>query len=191
MGSRLADVERQSVRRSQDTTASPIIEIRFSPLYAWLLVGFGVVFFLLGLWIASPLIARQNVGFGLFLAVLAVAAIVGGNYWRHHLHVVARLTPRQLFLRRAGTVSWTEIAAIEKREVRARYKGAAHGSEYICIKLKTGRPVQKGLEGFMLKLKADVTGYDIIIPGYELSRPADWFIAECQKRMSASGTATT
>jgi hypothetical protein len=43
----------------------------------------------------------------------------------------------------------------------------------------------------MLKLKGDVTGYDIIIPGYELSQPADWFIAECQKRMSASGTATT
>jgi hypothetical protein len=49
------------------------------------------------------------------------------------------MTPRQLILRRGGTVDWTEIAAIDKKALRASYKGARHQPEYIRIKLTQRR----------------------------------------------------
>ena len=166
---------------------SPVLEIRFSPVYAWLLMGAGAVFFLLSLLFASPFGARRmNTAFDLFLAVLSLAAIVGGNYWRHHRHVVARLTPRQLILRRGGAVNWTDIAQIDKKEIHVRYRASMGDSEYVCIKLKSKRPVEPGLAGLLLTLKSRLTGYDIIVPATELSCSAEFFIAECRKRMAAA-----
>ena len=165
------------------TGTQSVIVIRFPSLYAKGLMAAGVIFLILGLLFASPLAAGRNVGLGLFISVLSIAAIVGGNYWRQHLHVVARMTPRELFLRRDGTVRWDEIAAIEKREVSMSYGYKRGGSTFVCIKLRTPRPPKQGLEGAMLKFKAALTGYDIIVGEAELSGGADWFIAECRKRM--------
>jgi len=152
----------------------PTVEIRFPAKYAWGLMALGGVFFLVAF---LPL--GKNPGLAVLIMILSVAAVIGGNYWRHHLHVVARLTPTQLILRRGGTVNWGEIAIIEKHAFRAR----GETSEFICIKLRNKRPPAPGLEGWMNKLKAKVTGYDLVVPGNELSCTADWFIAECRKRM--------
>ncbi len=158
------------------TAVLPTIEVRFPATYAWLTMIFGVIFFLL-----SFLVAGQNTGLGLFIAALSLAAVIGANYWRHHLHVVARMTPRQLILRRGGTVDWADIAAIDKKTIRVRGQ-----HEYICIRLSKARPAPPGLEGFMQKVKkAALGGYDIIVPDGELSCTADWFIAECNKRRAA------
>lgn len=155
----------------------PTIEIRFPAVYAWGLMALGAIFFVVGF---LPL--GQNTALGVFIMLLSLAAVIGGNYWRHHRHVVARLTPNQLILRRGGAVDWGGIATIEKKSIRARRET----SEFICIKLRTPRPPAPGLEGWLDKLKARVTGYDLVIPGNELSCTADWFIAQCLKRMDAS-----
>jgi hypothetical protein len=57
-------------------------------------------------------------------------------------------------------------------------------TEFVCIKLKNARPPAKGLNAKLMRLKAAVTGYDIIVPGNELGCTVDFFVAECQKRMS-------
>jgi hypothetical protein len=151
-------------------------------------MGIGAVFFLLGLFIIL-LNPHRNLGPGLLIAAASVAAIVGANYWRQHLHVVAQLTPQQLILRREGAVNWTDIAAIEIKEIHSR-RATPTESRFACIRLKS-RPAAKGrLDGFMQKVKHAVTGYDIIVPASELSCDADWFVAECHKRMAAAGAAT-
>jgi hypothetical protein len=95
------------------------------------------------------MVAGQNTSLGLFISALSLAAIIGANYWRHHLHVVARMTPRQLILRRGGTVDWIDIAAIDKKALRGSYKGAQHQAEYICIRLTKQRAAPPGLKGFL------------------------------------------
>jgi hypothetical protein len=170
-----------SAARGAAPAALPVIEIRLTAIYAWLLIGFGVIFFLLAF-----LVGSKNAGLGFLIAVLSVAGVLGGNYWRHHLHVVARMTPRQLVLHRGGTVSWSDIAAIEKKTIRLPYKGVSHESAYVCIKLKTPRKSPDKLQGFLDTVKkAALGGYDIVVPDSELSCSVDWFIAECTKRMTA------
>jgi hypothetical protein len=159
----------------------PVLEIRFTAAYAWILIGSGAIFFLLAF-----LVGSKNAGLGVFIAILSVGGIFGGNYWRHHLHVVARMTPRQLVLQRGGTVSWADIAAIEKKTIRLPYKGVSQESAYVCIKLKTPRKAPDKVQDFLDKVKkAALGGYDIVVPDSELSCSADWFIAECKKRMVA------
>lgn len=153
-------------------TVLPTIEIRFPATYAWIAMVFGAVFFFTGF-----LVAGQNTALGLFISALALAAIIGGYYWRQHLHVVARLTPRQLILRRGGKVEWTEIEVIDKKTLRPTIKGVRHRADYACIKLTKRRPSEPGLAGFL-------GGYDIIVPHHDLSCTVDWFIAECNKRIT-------
>jgi hypothetical protein len=131
-------------------------------------------------------VGRQSTPLAILIAVLSVAGMIGGNYWRHNLHVVARLTPRQLILRRGGTVNWTDIAAIDKKTIRVPNHGVMQRSEFVCIKLRTKRPVPPGVQGFLEKVKnAALGGYDIVVGDSELSCTADWFIAECKKRMAS------
>jgi hypothetical protein len=164
----------------------PVIEIRFPATYAWLLMGIGGLFFLLGLWVAL-LASHGSVGAGLLISAASVAAIVGGEYWRRHLHVVAQLSPQQLILRRDGPVYWTDITAIEVKTIRASYRGTPTRSDFVCIKLKSP-PAPKGkLDAFMRKAKRAISGYDIIVGGTDLSCTPDWFVAECRKRMAAAG----
>ena len=160
----------------------PVLIIRLTPLYAWIVVGTGAVFLLLSLVFALGS-GHLSLGFDFFLAANSVAAIIGGNYWRQHLHVVARLTPRQLILRREGAVDWAEITEIEKRTLRLSRRQLQSESEFACIKLKNPRP-SAGLQGKLMRLKTAVTGYDIIVPGNELSCTVDFFVAECKKRMA-------
>jgi len=148
-------------------------------------MGAGGAFFLL-----SFLVGSKNPGLGVFIAILSVGGVIGGNYWRHHLHVVARMTPRKLVLQRGGTMSWSDIAAIDKKTIRAPYKGVSHETSYVCIKLKTPRKAADKLQGFLDSVKKTVLGgYDIVIGDSELSCSVDWFIEECKKRMAAAARA--
>jgi len=168
-----------------DGAALPVIEVRFPPTYAWLAIGISAVFFLLGLVFAF--VDRRNLGVSALISTASLAAMAGAAYWLQHLHVVARLTPSQLVLRRDGPVNWADVAAIKYVEIRSSYRGTPTRAELICIKLKN-RPARKGgLEGFMLRAKHAITGYDIIVPGNELSCSAEWFVAECHKRVAAAG----
>jgi hypothetical protein len=177
----------ETARTGVDSTNAPLpdIEIRFTPVIAWLMIGFGVIFFILGLCFVF-LGHHRNPGLGLFISVTAVAAAIGGNYWRKHLHVVARMNPRQLVLRRDGPIEWDNIAAIENKVMHSFNHGVRHRSEFVCIKLKQKPTSKSGLEGFFLKAKSAITGYDIIVGASELSCTADWFVAECRKRMAAA-----
>lgn len=162
---------------------SPVLIIRLTPRYAWIVIGAGVAFLLLSLGFAA-FGSHMSAGFNLFLIVVSLAAIIGGNYWRNHLHVVARLTPRQLILRRDGAIDWTDIAEIEKKTFRISRRQTQAESEFAGIRLKTPRPAT-GLQGKLAKLKSAVTGYDIIVPGNELSCTVDFFVEECKRRMSS------
>jgi hypothetical protein len=166
-------------------TPPPDIEIRFTPVYAWMTIGFGVIVFLLGLFIAL-LTHHRNLGFGLGLCLISVAAVIGANYWRKHLHVVAQMNLRQLVLRRGGPIDWDNIAAIENKEIRSFYHGARTRSEWICIKLKNKPTPKDRWHEFFLKAKSAITGYDIIVAANEMSCTADWFVAECRKRTAAA-----
>ena len=163
----------------------PVIDVRFPQTYTWMAIGFSAIFFVLGLVFA--LVDRRNLGVSVLISTASLAALAGATYWLQHLHVVARLTPEQLILRRDGALNWGDIAAIQTVEIRSSYRGTPTTSHFICIRLRN-RPAPKGgLQGFMLRAKHAITGYDIIVPGNELSCPADWFVAECHKRMAAAG----
>ena len=88
--------------RAHETGATlPVIDIRLTAIYAWLMIGFGCLVFLLGL-VLAILHHGRDLGFGLCLSGISLATALGGNYWLKHLHIVAQLTPRQLILRRDG-----------------------------------------------------------------------------------------
>jgi hypothetical protein len=162
-------------------TQLPTIEVRFSPVYAWMLIGFGAIFFGLALVLGKsiPLL-------GISIALASLVVMVGGNYWRQHLHVVARMTPRHLILRREGSVAWSEIAQIEKKVVRVYYRGS-HRSEFICIRLNAKRQKREGFSGVLDMIKHKLLGgYDLVVSGSELSCTVDWFVAECQTRIAAT-----
>ena len=161
--------------------ALPTIEIRFSAIYAWMLIVFSSIFFFLAVFLIGP----KHRPLALFIVMLSIVGIWGGNYWRQHLHVVARLTSRVLVLQRDGTVPWADVAEIEKKSLRVPVHGVRHESEYICIKLRVPRPPKPGAQGIFDQVKSALTGYDIIVPQTELSCTADWFIDECRKRMAA------
>jgi hypothetical protein len=162
----------------------PVVVVRFPALYAWMAIGFAGLFFLLGLVFA--VLNRRNPVPGLSISAISVAAVLGANYWRLHLHVVAQLSPRQLVLRRDGAVNWGDIAELELKTIRASYRATPSESQFICIKLRS-RPAPRGaLDGFLRNAKRAISGYDIIVPASELSCGADWFVAECRKRMAAT-----
>jgi len=184
-----------SAANKDDTTARavasapnaplPSIEIRFTGVYAWMAVGFGVLCFALGLFLAL-IHHHRDLRFGLAVCLISLAAAIGGNYWRKHLHVVAQLTPRQLILRRDGALNWNDIASIDNKQIHASYRGAHGQSEWVCIKLKNKPVASTGVQSFFLKAKRAITGYDIIVPANEMSCTADWFITECRKRIAAA-----
>jgi len=188
-----------AIKEHSDTTRAdvesmnaplPNIEIRFTPVYAWMMIGFGVIFFLLGLFIAL-LAHHRNLGFGLVLCLISIPAVIGANYWRKHLHVVAQMNPQQLVLRRDGPIGWDNIAVIENKVLHSFNHGARHRSEFVCLKLKT-KPVPKDRwHGFFLKAKSAIIGYDVILSANDMSCTADWFIAECRKRMAAASGSST
>src|SRR5262249_40584021 len=138
------------------------------------------LFFVLAL-----VLGKKSPPLGIFIAITSLASMIGGNYWRQHLHVVARMTPRHLILgKQRGTVAWTEIAQLEKKVVNIYYRGA-HQSEFVCIKLNVKPIVRDGVYGVLDKIKSQVLGgYDIVVPGSDLGCTVDWFVEECHKRMA-------
>jgi len=181
----------EMTRKGIDYTNAPLpdINIRFTPVYAWMTIGFGVIVFLFGVFIAM-LSHHRNVDFGLVLCLTSVTAVIGGNYWRKHLHVVARMNARQLVLRRDGSIDWGNIAVIENKAIHSFNHGVRHRSEFVCIKLKNRPTPKNAWEGFFLKAKSAILGYDIVVGADELSCTAEWFVAECRKRMAASASSS-
>jgi hypothetical protein len=180
----------ETTRAGADSTnALPDIEIRFTPVYAWIAIGFGVIVFLLGLFIAL-LTHHRNLGFGLVLCLISAAAVIGGNYWRKHLHVVAQMNPRQLVLRRDGPIEWDNIAAIEKKALHSFNHGVRHRSEFVCIKLKNKPAPKNAWDVFFLKAKSAILGYDVIVSANDMACTAESFIAECRKRMATASDLT-
>lgn len=145
----------------------PILEIRFTATYAWILIGAGVAFFLL-----SFLVGSKNVALGILIAILSIGAMFGGNYWRHHLHVVARMTPRLLVLRREGSLSWTDIAAIERSVARVRAR--LHQAEGAAKSAGQASGLsQQGQEGRARRLRHRRAGIGaIVLRGLGSSRSA-------------------
>jgi hypothetical protein len=48
-------------------------------------------------------------------------------------------------------------------------------------------PPKDRLDAFFRKARRAVSGYDIILGASELSCTAEWFVAECRRRMAAAG----
>jgi hypothetical protein len=182
----------ETTQTGADSTPAPLpdIEIRFTAVYAWMTIGFGVIAFLLGLFIAL-LGHHRSVGFGFVICLISVPAVIGANYWRKHLHIVAQMTSRQLLLRRDGPIDWDNIAEIESKAIHSFNHGVRHRSEFVCIKLKN-RPAPKDRwHDFFLKAKRAIIGYDVIVSANEMACTADWFTAECRKRMAATTLSST
>jgi hypothetical protein len=184
---------------AKPSRATADIELRLNPMYAWIVIGAGVAFLLVGLFILASQSKHRNPGVGVLICVISIAAIIGGNYFRHHLPVMARMTKRQLSLPgtwpRRLVIDWTNIAAIDKKTVMLFRHGVRQEAELVCIKLKNppaatdplsqAYPAYKRFNEALQKgVKALVGGYDVIInPLDNFMRTADWFIAECKKRM--------
>lgn len=185
------------------STAEPDLEIRLNPLYAWMLIIFGGIFFLLGLMMAAPIGKTRNVGLGLLISFASAVAIVGGNYWRQHLPIMVRMTPRELILSRSWprstVIAWANLAELDKKSINLTRHGVRHSSELVFIKLKSPLPTADPLsasssaykrfnEMLLTGIKNNLLGgYDLWInPQDEFSRSADWFIGECRKRMNVA-----
>jgi len=125
-------------------SVGPDIELRLSPLYAWLLIGFGGVSLFLGILVASSAAKVHNTGLGILICLASMGAIGGGNYWRKHLPVMVRMTSRELSLPkmwpRRVIVPWSEITVIEKKTLTGFRLGVRQVSEHVCIKLKIHFP---------------------------------------------------
>lgn len=202
------DIKVSGYERTSATTSGslPDIELRLSSLYAWLLMGFGVIFFFLGLLFASPTAKHPNIGLGILICAISAAAIIGGNYWRHHLPVMAAIRRRGLYRSsvqgRPMLIEWSNIAEIQKKSIALMRHGVTQNSELVFIKLKKpisandalskNFPAYKRFQDALLKGIKDnlLGGYDFYInPQDEFLRSADWFIAECKKRMDRAVSA--
>jgi hypothetical protein len=190
-------------RAAGRTSVGPDIELRLSPLYSWVLTGFGGAGLLLGIMIASPLAKGHNTGLGVLICLASIGTIGGGSYWWKHLPVMVRMTSRELSLPKMWPkrviVPWSEIAVIEKKTLTGFRRGVRQTSEHVCIKLKNPLPSNDRLseswpaykrfnDALMDGVKNNLLGgYDLFLnPQDEFLRDADWFIAECKKRMEAN-----
>lgn len=173
------------------TPALPDIELRFSPMYAWLLMGFGALFCLMGLYLAFGLPQMRGLVGGLLLSAASVGAIFGGDYWRKHLPVVVRMTEKQLVISRGLVADWTEIASIEKKSLGISRYGARNNTEWVCFKLKKNRVAKDARQESFNKFRSALFGSDFVFsPQQEVMEDADWFMAECRKRMDAAAGGT-
>jgi len=180
----------------------PDVELKLSPLYAWGVMGFGAVMFVIGLLFLSPTAKGRNVTAGALISIASAATVAGGSYWRKHMPVMARMTSRQLHLPgmwpRKVVVNWSDIVTLEKKTVTVRYRGT-HTSELVCIKLRTpirssdplsqASPTYRRFNEALTKglNQAILGGFDLAIdPLGQFGRTADWFMAECQKRMDTA-----
>jgi hypothetical protein len=197
MNTTISPPKKPNIAASSSTI--PNVELRLNPMYAWIAIGAGAAFLLLGSFILAAPSKSLGRGPGTLIALISIAAIIGGNYFRHHLPVMARMTKRQLSLPgtwpRRLVIDWTNIAAIDKKTVMLFRHGVRQEAELVCIKLKNppaatdplsqAYPAYKRFNEALQKgVKVLVGGYDVVInPLDNFMRTADWFIAECKKRM--------
>lgn len=159
------------------------IEITFSPLYAWMLIGFGLFFFLLGLFVMTPWAVGGSVALGVLIALAAAAGMGGGVLWLKHLPVVLRFTSEELQVIGSAPVRWSEIERVDVQKIDME----GHLVSYVCIELKTRRAVEGNLNRAFQAARSAVLGdYDIVLDEQKYSRPAEWLAAECKRRVGQS-----
>lgn len=191
-----------TAKRAADGAKLSDVELKLSPFYAWGVMGFAAIMFVIGLLFLSPHAEGRNVTLGASISIASAAAIAGGNHWRKHMPVMARLTSRQLHLPgmwpRKVVVNWTDIIVLEKKTLTVRYRGT-HTTEYVCIKLKNpippsdplshASPAYRRFNETLIKgfNQAILGGFDLAIdPLGQFGRTAYWFMTECQKRVDAA-----
>src|SRR5688572_21241370 len=79
-----------------EASTDKTIEVKFSPVFAWMLIIFAGSFVLIGIFLMTPFSPRQNILLGIGIVIAAVAGIFGGRYWLRHLPVMLRLGPEGL-----------------------------------------------------------------------------------------------
>ena len=155
-------------------------EITFSPIYAWMLIGFGSFFFLLGLFVLTPWAKGGSLALGILIALVAAGGIAGGVIWLKHLPVVLRLTADELQVSGVTPVRWSEIERVDVQKLEIDGTPV----HYVCIRLTNRRPVEGSLNRlFQAGRNALLGDYDIVLDEQKYSRPADWLAAECRKRL--------
>jgi hypothetical protein len=163
------------------------IEIQFNPLCAWLLVGFGCVFFFLGLFIMTPWAAQGSVAGGLLICLASVCGFVGGVFWLKHLPVILRFTSEELQMPGSAPVRWDDVETVDVRTIRIR----GNQVNYACIKLKTKRNADSTMRRMFHAARDAILGdYDIVLDEQNYSRPAEWIAAECRRRLSGNPAET-
>jgi hypothetical protein len=95
-------------------SSDDLLEITFTPIPAWFLIIFGVLFLPLGVLFTTPVVHRQNIPLGVGISLAALAAIAGGWYWRNHLRVTLRLTPDELQFPtgRHKSIRWVDVERV-------------------------------------------------------------------------------
>jgi hypothetical protein len=166
-----------------ESDSNDTLEITFSPVFAWMLIGFGIIFVILGVGFMTPLSPRQNILLGTGIVIAALSAILGGRVWLRNLPVVMRLKPEGLEIVKQGiTLRWSDIDCVEIKTV---YKKG--NVTYLGIRLKSeakGRYEIKPHE-----LVAHVVlgpGFDLAFNDQQFSKPGDVLKAEIDKRILAS-----
>jgi hypothetical protein len=159
------------------------LEIQFNPLYAWLLVAFGCVFFSLGLFIMTPWAVGGSVSGGLLICLASACGFAGGVFWLKHLPVILRFTSQELQLPGSAPVRWNEIETVDVRTIHIRRNPVS----YACIKLKTKRNADSTMRRVFEAARDAILGdYDIVLDEQRYARPAEWIAAECRRRLSTN-----
>ena len=157
------------------------IEIQFNPLYAWLLVGFGCVFFFLGLFIMTPWAVAGSVAVGLLICLASVCGFAGGLFWLKRLPVILRFTREELQLPGSAPVRWDDVETVDVQTIRID----GHPVNYACIKLKTKRNADRTMRRMFEAARNAILGdYDVVLDEQKYARPAEWIAAECRRRLS-------
>lgn len=157
-------------------------DIRFNPLYAWMLIGFGCIFLLLGLFVMTPWAVQGSVALGGAICLASLAGIAGGAFWLKHLPVILRFTEDELQICGKNSVRWQDVAAVDVRTIRIR----GNAVSYVCLRLKTKPASENTLHSLFQAARDMILGdYDIVLDEQKYSRPAAWLAAECGRRMGA------
>jgi hypothetical protein len=150
------------------------IELRLSPLYAFLFIGGGVVFVFLGSVPskAGPLFHQLAFAGGLL-------AIGGGIIMYLRRPVIVRLTARSLQLPGRVIVPWEKIDRLERKATMRRY--------WIYVFLKEPRkdltPVQIRARQLLRASNSPGADADYSILETDLPCSGVWFVDECMRRV--------
>lgn len=143
-------------------TTDETIEIRLTPTYAWMAMGFGVLFFLLGVLFMIPLMPRHNYLLGLAVMVTSALVFFAGRWWARNLPVCVRIGPQGLeFVGNKITYLLSDISEVG---VHRLYLGKWR--TFFCLRLRPGCAEKyKGHSGGIMQtaVSAIIGEWDIIV----------------------------